>query len=229
MLGYHSKQPFAQPIPSEGNTMSRFARSITGIAITLTLLILTPAHLLAQEADIQAGVPVALSSCGQSPGPAYVKIFLRRLGIEHEELLQATAQDLIDRRDAGNPIKTLVIVCGASLKGMGAAGVSIEDELRRTAALIEEAKKQGILIIGAHVEGMDRRAQGASEGDNTDEQSIDAVCPNADLLLVKSAGNEDRRFTIISENDGIPLLLYEKNMELSGVLEGLFGISGTLR
>ncbi len=209
--------------------MSRTVRSIAGTAFILSLLTLIPDQLQAQDADITAAVPVVLTSCGQSPGPAYVKIFLRRLGIEHEELLQASAQDLVDRRDSGNQVKTLVIVCGASLKGMGAAGVSIQDELQRTAALIEEAKKQGILIIGAHIEGMERRAQGASQGDNTDEQSIDAVCPNADLLLVRSAGNEDRRFTILAENGGIPLLLYEKNMELSGVLEELFGISGTAR
>ena len=27
-------------------------------------------------------------------------------------------------------------------------------------------------------------------------------------------GNEDRRFTILSETDGIPLVLFEKNMEM---------------
>lgn len=203
--------------------MSRPVRSIAGIAFILCLLAITPDHLQAQETDIIADTPVILTSCGQSPGPAYVRFFLRRLEIEHEFLDQATAQDLIDRKEAGTPVRTLIIVCGASLKGMGAAGVSIQDELERTPALIAEARKQGILIVGAHVEGMARRAQGASEGDNTDELSIDAVCPNADILLVKSDGNEDRRFTIISQNGGIPLLLYEKNMDLSLVLEKLFG------
>ncbi len=209
--------------------MSRPVRSIARFAFILTLLTLTPGQLQAQEADITAELPVVITSCGQSNGPTYFKLFMRRLGIEHEELLQATAQDLVDRRDAGNQVKTIIIVCGASLKGMGAAGVSIQDELRRTAALIEEAKKQGILIIGGHVEGMERRAQGAAEGDNTDEQSIDAVCPNADLLVVYSPGNEDRRFTILSENNDIPMLLYDKNLDLHGVLAGLFGVSGTTR
>jgi hypothetical protein len=213
----------------EGTTMNRPVRSIAGSACILALFLLTPHQLQAQETDITAEAPVVLTSCGQSPGPAYVKIFLRRLGVEHEELLQATAADLVERRDSGKQVKTLIIVCGASLKGMGAAGVSIQDELRRTAALIEEAKNEGILIVGAHIEGMERRAQGAAEGDNTDELSIDAVCPNADLLIVRSAGNEDRRFTIISENSGIPMLLYDANLDLSGVLEGLFGVSGSSR
>ena len=61
---------------------------------------------------------------------------------------------------------------------------------------------------------MDRRAQGAAPGDNSDEQSIDAVMPNADVMVVRQDGNEDRRFTIISESQGIPLVLFEKNMEM---------------
>ena len=108
------------------------------------------------------------------------------------------------------------------LKGMGAAGTSIDDELNRTEALIAEAKNQGITIIGAHIEGMDRRAQGASEGDTSDEQSIDLVCPSSDMLIVRADGNEDNRFSIIADTEGIPLLLFEKNMELGSVLEKLF-------
>jgi hypothetical protein len=176
----------------------------------------------AQEAPVTAELPVLLTSCGQSPGPARVKFFLNRLELEHEFLEQATAQDLIDRQEAGTPVKAVIIVTGASLKGMGAAGVSIDDELERTAALIAEAKRQGITIIGAHVEGMSRRAQGAEPGDNSDELSIDAVCPESDLMIVRQDGNEDRRFSIISENENIPLILFEKNMELGEVLESVF-------
>ena len=117
----------------------------------------------------------------------------------------------------------MIIVTGASLKGMGAAGVSMSEELNRTAALIEEARRQGLTIIGAHVEGMARRAQGAAPGDNSDEMSIDAVMPLSDLMIVRQDGNEDRRFTVISEGTGIPLILFEKNMKLGDVLTRVFG------
>jgi hypothetical protein len=191
--------------------------------LALACTALVGAHSLdAQEARVTAELPVLLTSCGQSPGPARVKFFLNRLKLEHEFLEQATAQDLVDRREAGNPIEALIIVTGASLKGMGAAGVSIDDELARTEALIAEAERQGITIIGAHVEGMARRAQGAAPGDNSDELSIDAVCPKSDLMIVRQDGNEDRRFSIISENRDIPLILFEKNMELGDVLERVF-------
>jgi hypothetical protein len=179
-------------------------------------MVLSAGVLQAQEA-VQAELPVLLTSCGQSPGPERVKFFLGRLDMEYEYLDQATAQHLID-----GSFKSVIIVTGASLKGMGAAGVSMEDELERTAALIAEAKRQGIPVIGAHVEGMSRRAQGAAAGDNSDEQSIDAVMPESQLMIVREDGNEDRRFTIIADNLGIPLVLFEKNMELGTVLEGIF-------
>jgi hypothetical protein len=131
-----------------------------------------------------AQAPALLTSCGQSPGPVRVQVLLKRLGIEHEYKAEATAKDLASGR-----FKTLIIVTGASLKGMGAAGVSMTDELRRTEALVAEAKKRGILLVGAHVEGMERRAKNAAPGDNSDEQSIDAVCPVSQVMVVRKDGD----------------------------------------
>jgi len=187
------------------------------LALTLTF---TPAPVQGQEAS--AELPVMVTSCGQSPGPVRIQFFMNRLEMDHEFNMEATADDLVARQQAGNPVKTLIIVTGASLKGMGAAGTSIDDELARTEALMAEARNQGITIIGSHIEGMDRRAQGAAEGDTSDEQSIDLVCPNSDMLIVRADGNEDNRFSIIADNEGIPLLLFEKNMELGSVLEKVF-------
>jgi hypothetical protein len=175
------------------------------------------------QAAPTAELPVVLTSCGQSPGPQRLLFFFRRLELDHAFMERATAEDLVARRAAGTPAGSVLIVTGASLKGMGAAGVSMRDELARTEALIAEARRQGAKVICAHVEGMARRGQGASPGDNSDEQSIDAVCPHADLMIVRADGDEDRRFTIISETRQIPLVLFEKNMELSDVLARVFG------
>lgn len=203
--------------------MLRHGRRTMGMATFALLVLAGHGPLDAQDAPVTADLPVLLTSCGQSPGPTRIQFFLNRLDLQHEFLDMATAQDLVDRQAAGNPVKTLIIVTGASLKGMGAAGVSMREELIRTEALIAEAKRQGILIIGSHVEGMARRAQGAAAGDNSDEQSIDAVMPFSDLLIVRQDGDEDRRFSIISETSGIPLLLFEKNMEMGDLLGRVFG------
>lgn len=169
-----------------------------------------------------ASEPVLLTSCGQSPGPVRLKIFLQKLNINFDYSLQAKAEDLIARKKEGKPYKSVIIVTGASLKGMGAAGVSMDDEITRTKALIAEAKKQGIKIIGSHIEGMARRSQGASAGDNTDEMSIDAVCNVCDLMIVKKEGDSDSRFTTISKGKNIPLILFEMNTEINDVLKKVY-------
>lgn len=187
--------------------------------VCFTLLAALPVTDIAAQT---AEEPAVLTSCGQSPGPVRLKIFMTRLKVEYDYNLMVTADDLIAKKNEGKPYKTLIIVTGASLKGMGAAGVSVDDELERTAALIAEAKKQGITIIGSHIEGMARRSAGASAGDNSDELSIDAVCPNASFLLIKKEGDSDGRFTNISKGKGIPMVQFELNSEISPVLQKIF-------
>jgi hypothetical protein len=194
----------------------------TVLAAALVLWAGAPLSAQDEQEIPEVDLPVLLTSCGQSPGPTRVRFFLSRLDMEHDFLPQATVADLNEGVD-GTPFESLIIVTGASLKGMGAAGVSMQEELARTRDLIAKARDRDIPVVCAHVEGMARRAQGAAAGDNSDEQSIDAVCPNADLMLVRADGNEDRRFSIISENERIPLILFEKNMEMGDVLQRIFG------
>ena len=183
-----------------------------------------------QPVPAKPELPVLITSCGQSPGATMLKVIFIKMKLDpetkaYEVNMLAAADDLRAARTAGHPYKSLIIVMGASLKGMGAAGISIDDELSRTARLIEEAKSQGIAIIGAHIEGMKRRAQGAAAGDNTDELSIDAVAPHSDLLLVNKDGNADNRFSIIAKEKNIPLILVEKNLDLLEELKKIFSSS----
>ena len=196
-------------------------------SVSFILLLVVAAGLVwspasAQKQAVKLEQTVLLTSCGQSPGPLKVKFFFGKLGIDYVYNLQASASDIVAKKKEGKPFKSLIIVVGASLKGMGAAKVSIEDEIDRVQKLIAEARKQGMKVVGAHVEGMDRRAQGAAPGDNSDEQSIDAVCPQSDIMVVRKDGDEDKRFTTISTGKKIPLILFEKNMELSDVLKNLY-------
>jgi hypothetical protein len=176
----------------------------------------------AQAPEARAELPVLVTSCGQSNGPTTIKIVLQRLKMAFDIEPLATPETLQAKAKAGTPYKSLIITMGASLKGMGAAGIEIEDELARAAALIAEARKLGVKIIGAHTEGMKRRAQGAAAGDTTDEQSIDAVAPYANILVVLKEGNADGRFTAISQAKGIPLVEYERTLDLIPALEKLF-------
>lgn len=200
--------------------MTRAHRS-AAILIALVLA-LGPAALAVRAQEVKAELPVLITSCGQSNGPTTIKVVMQRLKMPYDIDPLATPEMLQAKAKAGTPYKSLIITMGASLKGMGAAGIQIEDELARAAALIAEARKEGVKIIGAHIEGLKRRAQGAAAGDTTDEQSIDAVAPNSNILLVYKEGNGDGRFTAISQAKKIPLIEFEKTIDLIPTLEKLF-------
>jgi len=200
---------------------------LSACIIIFILLTLSASAFTSDTEGPKADLPVLIASCGQSPGPALLKVIFMRLKLEHEPKAYtistlATAEELIQMQEAGTPYKTLIIVMGASLKGMGAAGISIEDELERTTNLIKEAQNLGITLIGAHIEGMKRRAQGASTGDNTDELSIDTVAPNVDFLIINKDGDSDGRFTTIAQEKNLPIVFVEKNLELMEEIKKIF-------
>ncbi|MFC1725062.1 DUF6305 family protein [candidate division KSB1 bacterium] len=202
--------------------MKRFSKILLYVFLIGVFIVLSFPSVFAQDKEIKAELPVLITSCGQSPGPTKIKAFIKRLKYDHVYNTLSSAEDLAAKKDTDTPFKTIIIVTGASQKGMGAAGISIKDELERTKSLIAEAKKQGIKIIGAHIGGMQRRAKGASPGDNTDELSIDAVCPESDLLIIKKEGNEDGRFTAISKEKNIPMIEFEKYNEMTKIFKNLF-------
>jgi hypothetical protein len=105
------------------------------IALSLFIVMAMPASVVPQQKTAapaaatgpKASLPVLITSCGQSPGPDQFKIFLGRLKLDFLYKENATPADLNAKSPAGAPIKTVIIVTGASLKGMGAAGVSVDD------------------------------------------------------------------------------------------------------
>jgi len=202
--------------------MTRSDGYAAAAAVVLFALALLPASLASQGQEVKAEAPILVTSCGQSIGPTTIAVVLKRLGLPYDKSELATPETLQAKAKSGAPYKTLIITMGASLKGMGAAGIEIEDEIARAAAVIAEARKEGVKVIGAHIEGLKRRAQGAAAGDTTDEQSIDAVAPNSAILLVLKEGNSDGRFTVISEAKKIPLIEFEKTLDLIPTLEKLF-------
>jgi hypothetical protein len=207
--------------------MIRTARILTFFFI-LTLTAGTAVLEASSQAELpKTEIPVLITSCGQCAGTNMIKVLFMRLKLQaeppaYEMNTLATAEDLRKAKEDGTPFKSVIIVMGASLKGMGAAGIDIEDEIERASQLIQEARTQGITIIGAHITGMKNRAQGAAPGDNTDELSIDAVAPESDLLLINKGGNEDSRFTVISQEKNIPMIQVEKNLELLEKLKEFF-------
>ncbi len=114
--------------------------------------------------------------------------------------------------------KTLWIALGASLKGMGASGLSVDDEVKRLKALIDYAKENNIKILTFAIGGEIRRGLQGSPN----EAMIDAVAPYSDLIVVTAETNMDDRFNKIAEENGIPLIEVESAFDLLDTIPEIF-------
>ncbi|HNY99508.1 MAG TPA: DUF6305 family protein, partial [Rectinema sp.] len=115
---------------------------------------------------------------------------------------------------ASTNAKTLVIVIGGSSKGLGAAGISADAELERTKALLAEAKKRGMKIIGLHVGGEARRGE-------LSDRFINEAVPSCDYFIVVEEGNKDGLFTKLCGNK-IPLDIVQKISQIGEPLAAAF-------
>ena len=141
--------------------------------------------------------PMVTTTCGQSPGAMMVKMSAMQAKLTPvEDSKTLTAEEL-----EGKDLKTLVVTTGTSMKGMGAAGTNVDKEIARCSALIEAAKQKGILVIGAHVEGMARRT------DASDEATIRAIMPLSDVILVIQDSDSDGFFTNYAKELGKELIV----------------------
>jgi len=182
------------------NYMKKVVSKIIFTAVFLSLTVLV----LGQ----QFSMPLLITSAGQSADVKLVKILAARESLDAKTVLLASDADL-------EGIKTLVIVPGFSSKGLGAAGISQEEELARVNNLIDLAVKKGIPIIMMHVGGSARR-QGQSDAFN------DLVAKHSKYMIVVAQGDEDQFFTRISKEKNIPMVTVDKIADSGKPLAALF-------
>jgi len=188
----------------------------------------------------KAQLPVLTTSAGQSADVETLNVICEEAGIPYDycdvpsvDLIKAgvgladkesgpgfhvEVHSDLSRFPKGTPYKTIVFAIGASLKGMGASGLTVEAEVKRLKNIIEYCKANGILIIAVHTGGTSKR--GAPGSDN--EQMIDAVAPFADYIIVTADSNKDGRFNTIAKEKGIPLSQVEYALEIVDILKQVF-------
>ncbi len=159
-----------------------FSLSIACLAL---LAIAVPSFAQTAASALKAPIaaqPALLTSVGQSADVEMVKVLMTRAKLQFTLDGQIKADKL-----KASGVKTLVLAIGGSSKGLGAAGISAEAEIDRAKAVIAEAKKLGMKIIGLHVGGEARRGE-------LSDKFIVASVASCDYVIVVSEGNKDGLF-----------------------------------
>ncbi len=140
--------------------------------------------------------PLLITSAGQNAEVQLAAVLAKRAGLDFKLVKLATEADLEN-------IKTIALVLGASMKGLGAAGLDVDKERERVRALTGEAQKKRIPILCLHLGGESRR------GEQTDDLMAEFL-PLAKMAIVVRSGNADGFFTRICRENNIPLVEVEK-------------------
>ncbi len=165
------------------------------LRIIMVFTLLLAMNLYAQE-TVKFEQPVLISSAGQSADVTLASMLLKKGKIEHKTVAIAKESDL-------EGMKTLMIVPGFSSKGLGAAGISREEELKRVQNLIKAAKDKKIKILMVHLGGKARR------GTQSDDFNTMAA-ESSRTMVVVSQGDEDGLFSKIAKDKKITIHLVEK-------------------
>jgi hypothetical protein len=218
--------------------MMKKAQFVLAVAAVCFFVAFSPTF--AQTVVPKAKLPVLTTSAGQSNDVTTVNIVLEEAGIGYDycdvpdlDIMKAgvglagkesgpgfhaeVSTDLA-KYPKGTPYKTVIFAIGASLKGMGASGLTVETEEARLKRIIDYCQKNKVFIVGVHVGGTALR--GAPGSDN--ERMIDAVAPFADCLIVTKESNKDGRFTKIAQAKKTPLTEVTYALDLVGVMKQLF-------
>jgi len=152
--------------------------------------------------------PLLITSVGQSPDVQLAVVLAKRAGLEHTLVKKATEKDV-----AG--AKSIALVLGASLKGLGAAGVDTAKEKARVKALLAEAARRKVPVLGLHLGGDQRR------GELTDELVAEFL-PAAKMAVIVKSANKDGLFTKVCRAGNVPLVEVEKTADAAEVLRSVF-------
>jgi hypothetical protein len=195
------------------NKFKKSHLNVVGSVILVILMLIGLTLTVAAETTVPTfKQPAFITSAGQCVDWQTTKMLVQRLGIKFEvnptvepaELNKSTA-------------KTMIVVVGHSLKGLGSAGVSEKDELARVKRVLAAARRKKMSIVLFHLGGDMRRGP-------TSQPFIDATLAYSKFVAVYKAGNTDNYFTKYCNKNKIPILELDKVIDVKDVLKTMFNI-----
>lgn len=152
--------------------------------------------------------PVLITPPGQNPDGLMVKVILQKLGIAYQYIPLAKEKDI-------HSAKSVIMTVGISNKGLGASGISYEEELKRTKALVATCLERKCPIVFVDLGGKARRG-------GKSDQLIYAVAPYSSCLILTQDSDEDRYFSKLAEQKHIPLKVANKIGQIESFLKELY-------
>lgn len=198
-------------------TRHSWVGQVMAVVAAVVLLCAVPAQgAVSGATPVKGKLPLLITNAGQGPGAKMVRLLVQRTGLvtDFDYSAEPREADLQKR-----PFKTLMVVLGSTAKGLGASGITIDQELERLNAVIAEARRLKMQIVVVLLEGKARRGKPGG----ADERCIDAIAPFAQALVVKKDGNEDGRFDVIAKKTGAPLTLIDDAMDFGDVVKMMYG------
>lgn len=191
------------------------ARVVSGLLMLVLGTAVPAAAAVSGATPVKGQTPLLITNAGQGPGAKMVRLLVQRSGAvtDLEYNAEPKPADLKTK-----PYKTMFVVMGSTAKGLGASGITIDQEIERLTATLAEAKKLKIQIVAILLEGKARRGKPGG----ADERCIDLVAPLADYLVVKKDGNEDGRFDAIARKSRAPLTIIDDAMDFSAVVKAMY-------
>lgn len=160
--------------------------------------------------DFLGNSSIIVTSIGQSADISMLDAIMKKTDAEY------TLDALADVEDI-KKYQTIVVAVGASSKGLGAAGISSDDELNRAKRIIDavnedESKK----VVLTHIGGQSRRG-------TLSDRFIEVLFEIADYMLIVEEGNEDGIFTEYATQNNVPIALLHNISDALIPLQELFG------
>ncbi len=155
--------------------------------------------------------PVLVISVGKSADISIAKSMMARIQVDYDVYEPEAGKE----PDLGG-VKTVIIVPGVSTKGLGEAGIQLNDELDATKKIVEKIEAADVKVLVAHLGGSSRR-------DDLTDQFIDIVLPAADHIVCLDEGNRDGKFTDYAAQHGITCESAENISGLVTNVQKLFG------
>ncbi|MCI5956304.1 MAG: DUF6305 family protein [Clostridiales bacterium] len=196
-------------------------KKIVSFALLLCLLMTLTSFAAAEisgDAAVPTKCPIMITNAGQGPGGKMGRLLVSRAGtlVEDQDFFYVDVPYAADvnARDYG----AIVIVIGSTDKGLGATGITIDQEIDRVNEVMARAKEVGTPVIAVMLE-KDKRSDVST---NANERCIDAVCPLASWMVVIKDVNTDGRYDAFKTEYGIPLTILDNSMDFIALVQQAF-------